>query len=113
MIGIFVASGPADQEHIYDFPPNVENDPKVTKHKPARQGAGFEERYQGPEQSEREKRHGCLDANVVPRLPTDHQQQRRQCLNPGSGKATIGDTGRLYSSLQFVSQLHCSRLPSM
>lgn len=92
---IFVASSPADQDHIYDFPPKVENDPKVMEHRPARQGMGFEEKYQGREQREREKRHDCLDVNVVPRVPTDCQQQRRQGLNPGTRKGTIVDAGRL------------------
>jgi len=96
LTGIFVASSPTDQDHIYDLPPEVENNQKVTKHTTTRQGEGLEERYQGGEQSERQKRHGCLDHDVLPRAPMDHQQQRGQSVNPGSaGNGIVVDTGRL------------------
>jgi len=105
LTGVFVGSSPTDEDHIYDLPPQVENDRKDTKHTAARQGEGLEERYQGREQSEREKRHGCLDYDVLPRVPMDHQQQRGQSLNPGSARnGIIVDTGRLKDSIQFASQ---------
>ena len=92
---IFVVSSPTDPDHIYDFPSEVENDQKVTKHTTARQGEDFDERYQGREENGREKRHGCLDTDVLPRAPSDHQQ-RQQSLNPApAGIGTIVGTGRL------------------
>ena len=102
MTGIFAASSPRDEGPIYDLPPAVGNDQKVAKHKSARQGEGLEERYQGREQSEKERRHGCLVYDVLPRAPVDHQQQRGQSLNPGfAGNGIIVDTGRLKDSIQF------------
>ena len=93
MTGISVASSPTDQDHLSDIPSEVENDQKVTRYTTARQGEGIEERYQGREQSrEREIRHGCLDYKVLPRIPTENQQQRRKSLN--SGSAGNRDTGR-------------------
>ena len=96
---IFVVSSPVDPErHIYDFPPEVENDQKITQqqegHATARQREGYKERYQRRrEQNEKEKRHGCLNTDVLPYVPADHQQCQ-QSLNPGHAEAIV-DTGRL------------------
>jgi len=76
----------------------VENDQKITQqqegHSTTRQREGYEERYQRRrEQNEKEKRHGCFNADVLPHVPADHQQ-RQQSLNPGHAGAIV-DTGRL------------------
>lgn len=94
MIGIFVASSSQGQDHLYDFTPVVENGQQITRHITGRQGEGSEERYQCREQNKREKRNGCLDTYVPPRVPT-HYQQRQQSLNHGSsaGDETIVNTG--------------------
>lgn len=76
----------------------MENDQKITQqqegHAIARQKEGYEERYQRRrEQNEKEKRHGCLNTDVLPHIPADHQQCQ-QSLNPGHAEAIV-DTGRL------------------
>ena len=63
-------------------------------HATARQREGYKERYQRRrEQNEKEKRHGCLNTDVLPYVPADHQQCQ-QSLNPGHAEAIV-DTGRL------------------